>query len=196
MRIRLAKISILFAIIAGAGAARAQETPTLGPTIQKGGTSTATTTMGGNGLGLELAGGTEAGAYLVARYDVPPRTGEVTAGFTVMPQAGASFAFDLRGSGPRPFIRLERVPGSDELLATTPAGEVDCGPVGSGDSTSISLVVHDSLPATFDVLLDGAASRCTRLPTQIQPPFTGFIVEDEAGEGYGGAVQFSEMTLD
>lgn len=195
MTIRIPNIATLFVILA-AGTAEAQETPALGPAIQKGGTSIATPSTLGNGAGLQMSGGTEAGAYLIARYDALPRSGEVTATFTVTPQAGATFAYDLRGSGPRPLIRLERVPGSDQLLATTPGGEVACGVVGSGGSTTVSLVVHPSIPATFDVLLEGEATQCTRVPTQIQPPFTGFMIEDPGNEGYGGQVQFSAMTLD
>jgi hypothetical protein len=184
--------------VVSAADATAQEVPVLGPAIEKGGSSTVSTQTWANGPGLEIQGGTEAGAFVIARYDTTPRIGDLTASFTVTPTAGASFAYALRGAGgpyARSLLRLERIPGSDALLAATPNGNVACADIGSGDATAISLVVHATIPVTFDVLIDGAPTRCTRLASTVQPPFVGFVVEDAANEGYGGEVLFSEMGI-
>ncbi|MEO7732933.1 MAG: hypothetical protein ABIY55_18355, partial [Kofleriaceae bacterium] len=120
-----------------------------------------------------------------------------TAEFTVNPAAGASFTYALTGTGggySSRNIRLERVPGSDHLQAVSTAGAVDCGRLPSGQPTLVTLS-FDGAAHTFDVLLAGAQTACTDLTTRVSGPAVGFRVSDETIVGYGGRVDFTNLTL-
>jgi hypothetical protein len=92
-------------------------------------------------------------------------------------------------------LRLQRVPGSPNLVAAAATGMVTCGAIAPDTSTLVTLVVHAMPPRTFDVLLDGAATACTGLATGLEPPFVGFEIMDPSNEGYGGRVTFDGLSL-
>ena len=60
--------------------------------------------------------------------------------------------------------------------------------------TKLGLVFH-AASGTFDVLIDGAASECTSLPTKLQPPVIGCNLMDASNEGWGGRVDFTDLTI-
>ncbi len=64
----------------------------------------------------------------------------------------------------------------------------------TGQPTAVSLS-FDGATQTFDVLLAGAPTACTHLPTKAQGPVAGFRVTDETIEGYGRHVDFTSFTL-
>jgi hypothetical protein len=120
----------------------------------------------------------------------------VTAEFTVNPAAGASFAYELLGSGSGygKMLRLQRIPGSDTLQAVAATSVVTCGPLASGQPTAVTLSL-DVTAARFDVLIAGAPSACTDLPARLVPPLVGIRVEDTGNAGYGGHVEFTGLAL-
>jgi hypothetical protein len=90
-------------------------------------------------------------------------------------------------------LRLQRVPGSNVLQAVATTGAVACGPLASGQPTAVTLA-FDGATQTFDVLIAGARSACTDLPTRMAGPVNGFLLSDSTLEGYGGHVEFSDLT--
>jgi len=56
-------------------------------------------------------------------------------------------------------------------------------------------VSFDGAAHTVDVLIAGAQTACTDLPTRAGGPITGFRVTDEAIAGYGGHVEFTNFAL-
>lgn len=165
------------------------------PTIWKTGSSSATVLGSLRGAGLRIDGGSDYGSYLLATYRVSSsqNIGELT----VTPAAGASFVYVLVGSG-RSYsthqLRLERRPGSNELRAAAATGSVECGTVASDQATQVSLVL-DAASQTFDVLIDGVTSACTDLSTRLEPPVIGFNLMDASNQGYGGRVEFTDLTV-
>jgi hypothetical protein len=168
------------------------------PTIARAGTSSArilSSTLGGPGL--EITAGSELGAYLIAAYGVTLGSRDATAEFTVTPASGAAFVYILLGSGTRYStrqLRLQRTPGSSTLQAAASTGNVTCGTVASGAPTRVA-VVFDAASRTFDVLINGARSACMDLPTAIQPPVVGFDLMDASNEGWGGQVDFTDLSV-
>lgn len=200
----LFKVVISCGLIAGCGTTpedsvipNTEQQAVSSPAITKAGSSTATVVNSLRGSGLVINGGTELGAYVLASYRAAGNAAQTTAEFTVTPAAGAAFQFALTGSGTRYSTRqlpIKREPGSTELIAVATTGYVECGNVPSGEPTQVS-VMFDAASMTFDVLLDGASTPCTNLPTKMQPPVAGFNVMDPSNEGWGGRVEFSDLTV-
>ncbi|HEU4732466.1 MAG TPA: hypothetical protein VFT22_31440 [Kofleriaceae bacterium] len=182
---------------AAAAASTSQEAQVSGPNIVRGGTSTASETPSLTGEGLQINGGTELGSFLIATYSVGSASSLTTAELTVTPSAGSAFVYMLLGSGLRYSsreLRIESTPGSNVLRAATPIGNVVCGPIAPAAPNDIAIVL-DATSRTFDVLIDGATSACTDLPTKVQPPISGFGMMDASNEGYGGQVAFSDLVI-
>ena len=166
------------------------------PTILKAGSSTAS--VGGSlAPSLEVSGGRELGAYLIAKYTTGRRsTGTFTGEVTITAAPGAAFTYALLGSGPGysgKQLRIERLPGSTELRAASGDRIVTCGTLGSAATKVTVALSIDS--RRFDVKLDGAPTACTGLPTRVAPPMVGFQMQDASNEGYGGLVRFDGMTV-
>jgi len=169
------------------------------PTVTTGGstTVTATTSLAGSGPGLQIDGGVEPASYAIASYPFETGAMRATAELTVNPAPGASFTYALRGTGggySSRYLRLQRVPGSDDLQAITTNGAVRCGPLASGQPTLVTLS-FDGAARTFDVLLAGQPSACTDLPTAVSGPVRGFRVVEETMAGYGGRIEIANLTL-
>jgi len=116
---------------------------------------------------------------------------------TVDPAPGASFIYGLNGSGSgysTRNLRLQRVPGSNQLYATTATGQVACGPIINA-ATSVTLAYDGDHHNTFDVQVGGTPSACTRLSTRMKPPVVGFELMAASNAGYGGVVTFSQLAL-
>ncbi|MCC6556573.1 MAG: hypothetical protein IT372_26740 [Polyangiaceae bacterium] len=150
----------------------------------------------GRGQVLRLDGGPALGDFLVAGATIPPYPGDITVRFDVHPASGASGIFTLLGSGSGYSgrqLRLMRGPISSDLVAASSAGNVPCGPLPSGRWSTVTLRVHTALPRTFDVMIDGAPTACTSLPTRIQPPFVGINIMDASNLGWGGRMYFDDI---
>jgi len=167
------------------------------PSVTLGGTSTATVTTSLAGPGVQINGSTNYDGYALVSYRITTNAMAATAEFTVNPAPNAAFVYSLAGGGggySSKLLRLERVPGSDNLRASTPTGKVVCGALPSNQSTAVTLA-FDGTTKTFDVLLGGSPSGCMGLATQVIGPVTGFRLMDATNMGYGGRVDFSNLTL-
>lgn len=167
------------------------------PTITGAGSSTARVTTALAGAGLQIQGGAGLGSYVLATYAAGTGANRATAELTVNPASGASFVYMLLGSGTRystQQLRLQRIPGSNQLQAAATTGNVACGTLASDQPTAVT-VTFDGATQTFDVLLAGAASACTHLPTRVQPPIVGFGMMDASNEDWGGRVDFTNLAL-
>lgn len=150
------------------------------------------------GSTVTIDGGTDLASYAhVAFYaDVtaPSLTGEVT----VNPAPGASFVYELfgrsNGTWSSRTLVVKRIPGPEVLQAISASGAVNCGPLPSGQPTQVTLS-FDAVAHTFDVLIAGAPSACTDLPTKFGGLDVGLRVEDYGNQGYGGHVEFSNFAL-
>ena len=175
-----------------------QDVITSGPAITSAGTSTARILPPSPvGPGLRINGGSELGSFLIASYDATTGSSGATAGVTLTPAPGAAFVYMLRGSGLRPStrqLRIQRQPGSTTLEAMAATGATPCGTLASGRPTHVTLVFH-AASMTFDVFIGGAASRCTGLPANLQPPVVGFAMMDASNEGWGGRVDYTDLTI-
>jgi len=176
----------------------AQQDVISGPAITTAGTSSARMLASTPaGQGLEIHGGPELGSFLVATYGATTGSSGATAELTVTPASGTAFVYMLLGSGSRyatQQLRIQRTPGSSALEAAASTGNIPCGTVASGTPTDLTVVFH-AAPGTFDVLIGGAASACTNLPTKVQPPIVGFGMMDASNEGWGGRVDFTGLTM-
>lgn len=167
------------------------------PMIYMGGGSTASVTTSLDGPGLALDGGAAPGAYINASYAMGSGPMRATGSFTVNAAAGASFTYALRGTGnsyATRYLRIQRVPGSDALQAQTANGWVVCGSLASGQAVPVALV-FDGGARTFSVSIGGAASACSGLSTRVSGPVTGFRVNDETLQDYGGHVDFTGFAV-
>jgi hypothetical protein len=166
-----------------------QHSITSGPAITQGGNSSARILVPSPaGPGVEINGSPDLGSFLIASYEATTGSSGATAGATVTPAPGAAFVYTLLGSGTGYSgrqLRLQRTPGSSDLTAAAATGNVACGTVASGAPTKLGLVFH-AASGTFDVLIGGAASECTSLPTKLLPPVI---------DGWGGRVDFTDLTL-
>ena len=167
------------------------------PDIVTGGSSTVTVTSSLAGSGVQLDGGMDLASYAWASYWVDSGLMSATVELTVNPAAGASFSTELVGSGASyatKKLRIQRIPGSDALQALSTGGLVTCGMLASGQATDVTLS-FDAVAHTFDVLIAGAPSACTDLPTRLQGPIEGIRLIDQANQGYGGRVNFTNVAL-
>jgi hypothetical protein len=168
-----------------------------GPTITKAGDSWAMVISSSPEVGLYINGSTQLGAFLIATYDLDSSLTDATGSFTVTPAVDAAFVYTLRGSGTGysgKQLRLQRRPGSDQLEAAASTGSVSCGVIASGTATPVTLQFN-AASHTFTVLINGASSMCTSLPTKLQPPIVGFHLMDASNEDWGGEVEFRNLTL-
>lgn len=164
-----------------------------GPTITRGGTSTATVTAADGTPGVAITGGTDSGSFLIASYGSDTGSSATTAEVTVTPAPGAAFVYYVLGTRARYSggeVRLQRLPDSAALQATASSGNVTCGTIASGVPTGLT-IVFDGQSQTFDVLIDGTASSCMNLPTSIRLPLASFGMMDASNQGWGGRVEFS-----
>lgn len=167
------------------------------PSIVTSGSSTVTANPGLAGSGVSIDGGMDLASYAWASYWVNTGLMSATAELTVNAAAGASFSFELVGSGviyATKKLRLQRIPGSDALQALSTSGLVTCGSLASGQATEVTLS-FDATGHTFDVLIGGAPSACTDLPTRLQGPIEGFRLIDAGNQDYGGRVDFTNLAL-
>lgn len=167
------------------------------PSIVTAGSSKVTATTSSAGPGLMIVGGTDLASYARGSYWIATGALSATAEFTVNPAPGASFFYELMGSGTgytTRQLRLQRVPGSDALQAVAATGTITCGSLASGQPTEVTLA-FDGVARTFDVLIAGAPSACTDLPASLQGPITGFRMMDPGNLGYGGQVEFTNLAL-
>lgn len=80
------------------------------------------------------------------------------------------------------------------LEAATSTGVVSCGTVPSGTPTHLTMVFH-AATRTFDVFIGGAPSQCMNLQSNLGPPVVGFGVMDASNEGWGGRVDFTDLSI-
>ena len=180
------------------------EDDALGPlgapwTISSSGTGSASIVNTTNhGHVLRLQGSTAEGHFLIASRPLSSSATDITVQVDVKPGSGASFIWSLHGAGTsigRRRIRLQRMPGSTTLAAqTVPSGTTNCGTLPSGAWSKITLIVH-TVPRTFDVQINGAATSCTAVRADIQPPFNGVSVMDASNTGWGGIVHFDNIDV-
>ena len=177
-----------------------QPSITSGPAITQGGNSSARILASSPEPGLEINGSPDLGSFLIASYGATTGTAgssDATGGVTVTPASDAAFVYILQGSGTGYSgrqLRLQRMPRSSVLQAAASTGDVTCGTVASDTATTLSLVFH-AAAGTFDVLIGGKDSACKGLPTKLQPPVIGFSLMDASNEGWGGTVDFTNLTI-
>ena len=165
------------------------------PSITTGGSTTVSAVAGG--ASAQINGGTEAAAYALVSYRVATGAMSATTEFTVNPAPGAAFEYHLIGTGSgyaSRYLRLIHEPGSSTLQAASTSGVVDCGPLPSGQPTTVTLA-FDGTARTFDVLIAGARTACTGLSTKTSGPVNGVRLSDSTVQGYGGSVAFSDIVL-
>ena len=149
------------------------------------------------GTELLMNGGIDLASWGQASFWVTDNASSLTAELTVNPAPDAAFQYAVVASGLTYHtreLRLQRVFGSDALQAVTASGPVDCGALPSNQATPVTLSI-DRTAATFDVLIGGAASACTDLPTLIQGPIMGFRVTDSGYQNFGGQITFTDLSL-
>ena len=179
--------------------ANTDEQPTVAnPYVTQAGSSTATVVSSLAGLpGMLIQGGTELGSFAIASYGGRGGATQTTYEFTVTRAAGSAFAYSFVGSGTKyatRALRMQLAPGSDQLLVAATSGVVACGAIAPGQPTAVAVVI-DTGAKRFDVHIDGAATPCAGLSTNIVPPMTGFTMMDASNEGYGGRVEFTDLAM-
>jgi hypothetical protein len=152
-----------------------------------------------HGKVLAIEGSAAMGDYLTAKLDMSIST-DIVASVDVNPDSSGAFVWSVHGQGGSTYkrrVRLQRWPGSTRLIATaSPAGDRDCGSLASARWTKLTLVIHtQTVPSTFDVLIDGNRTACTGLQTSVTPPFTSVQIMDASNSGWGGRVRFDNIQL-
>lgn len=153
------------------------------------------TSFAGNGLVMNA--GTDLASWGQASFWVSNTAPSLTTELTVNPAPNAAFQYSLVASGKSyqtRELRLQRAFGSDALQAVITSGPVNCGTLPSNQATPVTLSV-DRTAATFDVLIGGASSACTNLPTRIEGAIKGFRITDSGYQNFGGHVEFSDLSL-
>jgi hypothetical protein len=154
----------------------------------------------GHGRALQLHGSTRLGEFAIAARGFEAAQTDASFDFAVRPNSGASFIVAFKGAGGSigaRRIRLQRAPGSTALVANTAGvGDVTCGSLPSNAWANVSLRVHtQTIPHSFDVLINGVPSACTGTATELGTPFTGIDVMDASNSGWGGDVLFDDMSV-
>lgn len=168
----------------------------VGPTTGSTGSSTVTVIASDDGpAGVAIDGASDAASFATASYSIDPSANAMTADATITPASGAAFVFVVRGthSGYSSTLRLQRGPGSTSLVTTTSIGTVACGDV--SDRPTQVAVVLDPSGQRFDVLLDGAATQCSGLPTTMGAPLTSMGLMDASNDGWGGRVELGDPQM-
>ena len=143
------------------------------------------------GQALRVRASAVAGDFLIASRELPAIAGDVSVQFAVRPARGASLVFMLSGTGSgyaSRQLRLLRAPGSGTLVAGSASGNVECGALPTDQRSTVTLDVRASEPRSFDVRIDGEATRCSELATRLGLPATSFGVMDASNEDWGGDV--------
>lgn len=167
------------------------------PDITATGSTTFRVQTSSAGIELLMNGGLDLASWGEADYWVSNNASSLTAELTVNPAPDAAFQYSVLASGNSYHtreLRLQRAFGSDALQAVTSSGPIDCGALPSDQATPVTLSV-DRTAATFDVLIGGAASACTDLPTLIQGRIQGFRVTDSGTQNFGGRITFTDLSL-
>lgn len=167
------------------------------PDITTTGSTTFRVQISPAGTELLMNGGIDLASWGQASYWVSNNASSLTAELTVNPAPSAAFQYSVLASG-RSYqtkeLRLQRAFGSDALQAITSSGPVDCGALPSNQATPVTLSI-DRTAATFDVLIGGASSACTDLPTRIEGRIQGFRVIDSGSQNFGGRITFTALSL-
>jgi hypothetical protein len=167
----------------------------------EGGSSVAVASTSDHGNVLKLHGSTAEGEFIAASTAISSSAKELHVQVDVRPDSGASFVWQLNGSGPAEndhHIRLQRAPGTTRLVASaSPNGNSDCGPLPSATWSTITLVVHTNACAqqTFDVLVNGMGTLCSGIATGMGPPYTAVLIMDPSNPGWGGDVLFDNIVV-
>jgi hypothetical protein len=167
------------------------------PDITTTGSTTFRVQTSSAGTELLMNGGIDLASWGQASFWVSNNASLLTAELIVNPAPNAAFQYAVVASGKSyqtRELRLQRAFGSDALQAVTSSGLVDCGALPSNQATPVTLSV-DRTAATFDVLIGGASSVCTDLPTRIEGPIKGFRVTDSGYQNFGGRVTFTVLSL-
>jgi hypothetical protein len=148
---------------------------------------------------LQLQGSTAEGQFLIAKRTISSSSTDITVSVDVKPTSGASFIWGLHGAGTslgRRRINLQLAPGSTTLVAqTAPSGVTNCGTLTLDVWSRVTLIVHTIKKDTFDVLINGVSTSCTKVAAGIQPPFNAVSVMDAANADWGGMVQFDNIDV-
>lgn len=149
-----------------------------------------------HGKVLQFRGSSAAGDFLIARLTTSV-SADMVASIDVKPDSGSSFIWSVHTPRYKSRIRVERWPGSGQLIANAPGsgGDVDCGSLPAGEWSQVRLVVHTSPSVTFDVLLDGIPTACQDIETSLSPGFTLVQLYDSSSQGWGGNVRFDNVTV-
>jgi hypothetical protein len=167
----------------------------LGPpwTVDAHGTSTATIQTilkTGSGQELHIHGGLTTDDYLIAGYQFGPADFSINVSFDYWHDAGDSGRFDLAETGAS--IELIARMGSDDSLFVN---GVTCAALNADQWYNIGFAV-DYSAATYDVLLDGAATSCTGDAFMVGGyPLGWLYFEDEYNDGLGGDVYFDNLLV-
>jgi hypothetical protein len=210
-KITAAVIVFLFALFDGTAAAATTvftenfENTKPGPleapwSITSAGASTAVVVAtADHGRVLDLRGSTASGDFLIASRGFSSAATEIEYSVAVNAGVGSSFITALNGNGTSLSgrrIRLQQDPGSTTLVAQTSiSGTSACAVLTPGWST-VTLRVHATAAAhTYDVVVNGAPTKCTGIATGLSAPFTGLNVMDASNEGFGGSVLFDDFLV-
>jgi len=165
-----------------------------------GATTVSVASTADHGNVLLLHGGRVSPDYIIAALGLSSSSPEISARVDINPAGDASFIWSLHGAGSsigKRRIRLQREPGANVLIAhTVPGGNTACGTLALDTWSTVTLNVHaQQLPHTFDVLINGARTSCTGLPTGLSPPFRSVNVMDASNQGWGGDVRFDNIAV-
>lgn len=139
-----------------------------------------------HGNALRDNAGSSANDWLSYTTSFPSTSNSITVEFDIIPAAGASPSFHLKGSGygsSNNTFRLQRDPGSPAFNSS--AG--NCGNVVDGQWNHVIVTMNSAFPRTFTVKINGASTAaCTNAPTSFTPPYKGIGIFDPINAGYGG----------
>jgi hypothetical protein len=168
--------------------------------ISKGGSSSASiVSTSDHGKVLRLNGGPQAGAFLTAVLSTPQRAGDLTVQFDVKPASGAAWGFEVFSASsryPSQGIRLTALPGSGTVQGSNTSTGQSCGALRAGSWSRVAIVIHYAA-RTYDLRYNGTASQCSALPFKLpspSDPFAGIRVRDYSNDGYGGQVDWDNIS--
>ncbi|WP_394827802.1 hypothetical protein [Pendulispora albinea] len=161
-------------------------------TLAGGAPSSLTVDNGASGHLLRLHGDKGSG-FVVGSRAFPNTTRDLTVTYDIWAEEGSSQQFSLGGYR-KGQIRLFRtdgiftagVPGAmrGDLLANTPRGNVDCGPLPSNTWVRVTLRLRFSTHS-YDVLFNDAPTACMNLPNEATAA-DKLTIQDPANDGLGG----------
>jgi hypothetical protein len=166
---------------------------------QTGGSAISVATTADHGKVLALHGSATSGDFLTAAFPFSASDPLLRVQVDVKPASGATFIFDIKGTGSSLSarrVRLQRSPNSNVLVASS-AGTSDltCGTLASGAWSTIAVDIRAAQSApTFSVSVNGLPTACTNAATTMGAPFTGVTLMDPSNEGWGGDVQLDNLS--